>query len=458
MSEPAITGQGTVSETGQSDLYRAVWRWHFYAGLLVLPFLITLSITGALYLFRDEIDNFVHADLKRVAVQQAETVAPSQMITAALDAQPGKAVKFTDPPRPDASAEITVATAENERITVYADPYDGRILGTLPDRGTVMWTVRYLHSLRYFGPTARALIEIAGGWSILLVGTGIFLWWPRGRKGGMVSVRGTPRRRVFWRDLHAVTGLFVGGVIVFLAITGMPWSNVWGGKVNEWANGSNFGYPSGVRVDVPMSDRKLNDTAKTSWTPEQARVPESTGAGGGSRAIGIDTAAAIFDHLELHDGYTISLPGSPNGVYTGSVYPDDLHQQRVVHLDQYSGKALVDMGYDDYGPTGKWLEFGINTHMGQQFGLANQLLLLAACLAIIVMSVSAAVMWWKRRPARRLGVPPMPSDPRVFRGVMAILVVGGLLFPLVGLSLLAMLVFDWVIRRVSGSRQKPRMA
>lgn len=458
MTNPAITGHGTISETGQSDLYRAVWRWHFYAGLLVLPFLISLSITGALYLFDDEIDRIAHADLKRVSVQRGETVPPSQMIAAALEAQPGRAVKFTDPPRPDASAEITVANADNERIAVYIDPYDGRVLGALPDRGTIMWTVRYLHSLHYFGPTARALIEIAAGWSILLVGTGIFLWWPRGRTEGVITVRATPRRRVFWRDLHAVTGLLVGGVIVFLAITGMPWSNVWGGKVNEWANGSNFGYPSGVRVDVPMSDQKLNDIAKTSWTLEQARVPESTGADGRSQAIGIDAAATTFDRLGLHEGYTVSLPTSPSGVYTGSVYPDDLHQQRVVHLDQYTGKALVDMNYDDYGPAGRWLEFGINTHMGQQFGLANQLLLLAACLAIIALSVSAAVMWWKRRPARRLGVPPMPSDPRVFRGLLAILILGGLLFPLVGASLLVMLAIDWAIRHASRSRQRSRMA
>lgn len=37
-----------------SDLYRAVWRWHFYAGLLVLPFMITLAITGALPFLRGQ--------------------------------------------------------------------------------------------------------------------------------------------------------------------------------------------------------------------------------------------------------------------------------------------------------------------------------------------------------------------------------------------------------------------
>lgn len=456
MTNPAIARQDAASTATPSDLYRAVWRWHFYAGLLVLPFLITLSITGALYLFRDEIDTAYHADLKRVEVQQTETIAPSQMIANATAAYPGDAVKVTTPAAPNLSTEITVKTDAGEKLAVYVDPYTGQVLGSLPDRGTIMWTIRTLHSLKFFGPIARGLIEIAAGWSILLVGTGIYLWWPRGQKGGVVSVRATPKRRVFWRDLHAVTGLFVGGFIVFLAITGMPWSNVWGGKVNEWANGSNFGYPSGVRVDVPMSDQKLAEVSKTTWSLEQAQVPESSTAAG--NAIGIDRAIAIFDDLGLHAGYAVNIPGDPSGVYTGSVYPNDLSQQRVVHLDQYSGEPLIDMSYADYGPGGKWLEFGINTHMGQQFGPLNQWLFVVVCLAIITLSVSAAVMWWKRRPSRKLGVPPMPSDPRVFRGLLVILAIGGVIFPLVGISLLVMLTLDWLIRRVAQTSRHLRAA
>ena len=55
------------------------------------------------------------------------------------------------------------------------------------NRGTVMRTVRYLHSFKFFGQTPRKLIEIAAGWSILLVATGIYLWWPRNGRGGVVS-------------------------------------------------------------------------------------------------------------------------------------------------------------------------------------------------------------------------------------------------------------------------------
>lgn len=439
-------GRGSAGAAAHpaSDLYRAVWRWHFYAGLLVLPFMITLAVTGALYLFRDEIEAIVHSDLKRVAVEETAVTAPSAMVEAALSAHPGAALKFTAPATPATSAEITVSNEELGKLAVYVNPYTGEVLGALPNRGTIMWTIRTLHSLKYFGSVARAFIEVAAGWAILLVGTGLYLWWPRRQGAAVFSIRGKPRQRIFWRDAHAVTGLVVGFFIVFLAVTGMPWSGVWGGKVNEWANGNNFGYPAGVRVAVPMSDEHLDHVAKTSWTLEQAQIPQTPAHHHGAAPIGLDQAVHIFDRMGLAPGYAVDIPTTADGVYTGSVYPDDLSLQRVIHLDQYSGKPLIDVSYVQYGPLGKWLEWGINVHMGQQFGLANQLVLLAACLGIVLLAVSAAVMWWKRRPAGSLGVPPMPSDRRIFLGLLALLAVGGAIFPLVGLSLLVMATLDWL--------------
>ena len=447
----SFEGERAPAHSSSSNLYRAVWRWHFYAGLFVLPFMISLAVTGALYLFRDEFDNLIHPDLKRIeVVQNAPKALPSEIVSAALAAVPGAAVKYITPADPGASAEITVNTADGKRA-VYVNPYTAEVAGSLPDRGTVMWTIRYLHSLKYFGTYARYLIEIAAGWSILLVATGIYLWWPRKQTGGVVTVRGTPKKRVFWRDTHAVTGIFVGFFIVFLAVTGMPWSGVWGAKINEWANGSNFGYPAGIRTDVPMSGEHLDHVAKTSWSLEQAKIPESTHSAE-DQPIGIDEAIARFDALGLAAGYAVSLPGKPTGVYSGSVYPDDLAQQRVVHLDQYSGEPLIDMSYADYGPLGKALEWGINVHLGQQYGLANQIVLLAACIGIVLLAVSAGIMWWKRRPKGSLGVPPLPQEKRVLHGLLAILAIGGIIFPLVGASLLAMMALDLIVQ----SRQKRR--
>ncbi|MBX6375956.1 MAG: PepSY domain-containing protein [Acetobacteraceae bacterium] len=444
------------SGASASDLYRAVWRWHFYAGLLVLPFLIILSVTGGIYLFRHQLDPLIHHNLMRVEAQGTPPRPPSAQVEAALAARPGTVFRYVPPSSGTAAAEVGVRTPGGERIVVYVNPYDATVLGELPDRGTAMWLVRQIHSLVIAGPVANGLIEIAGGWTILLIGTGLYLWWPRGssrtrERGGVVSLRGTPRRRVFWRDLHAVTGLIVGSVLLFLAVTGMPWSVFWGSYVNKWANGHNFGYPAGVRVNLPMSDEHLGHAAPTTWSLEQARVPHSTGHG--PQPIGLDAAVETFNRLGLAPGYAVALPSGPTGVYTASVYPNDLSKQRVVHLDQYSGRPLLDMTYADYGPLGRALEWGINVHMGQQWGLANQLVLLAACIATVLLCVSAAVMWWKRRPSGSLGVPPLPSDRRVLRGVVAILAIGGVIFPLVGLSLLVMLAADLALIRFGRRRR-----
>ena len=73
----------------------------------------------------------------------------------------------------------------------------------------------------------------------------------------------------------------------------------------------------------------------------------------------------------------------------------------MIHLDQYTGEVLFDMGLADLGALGRAAEWGISVHMGQEFGTANQIALLLACMAIVLMAISAAVMWWKRRPADR---------------------------------------------------------
>lgn len=451
------------AQRASPDLYRAVWRWHFYAGLLVLPFLIWLAITGGLYVFKNEIDGFFHQRLLTVSAAATPARAPTELTAAALAAHPGALLKYTPPSAATRAAEALIATPGGERLAVFVDPYRAQVLGALPDGGSVAWTIRKLHSLKYFGKVARGAIEIAAGWAILLVLTGIYLWWPRGQKGGVVTVRATPAKRVFWRDLHAVTGLGVGGMLLFLAVTGMPWSVLWGNQINQWANGNNFGYPAGVRVQVPMSALRLADGETTAWSLQQARLPESGHEGHDGHeghsahaahamadmppqpsALTLDQAVAAFDQLGLAPGYAVQLPKGAQGVYSGSVYPADLARQRVVHLDQYSGQPLLDMRYADYGLMGRALEWGINIHLGMEWGVFNQALLVVTCLGIVLLCVSAAVMWWKRRPAGGLGVPPAPANRRLQAGVFALLLVGGAVFPLVGASMLVMGLIDYL--------------
>ena len=45
-----------MASAARSTLQHRVWRWHFFAGLMVIPFAVILAITGAIYLFKPQFD------------------------------------------------------------------------------------------------------------------------------------------------------------------------------------------------------------------------------------------------------------------------------------------------------------------------------------------------------------------------------------------------------------------
>ncbi|MHC1547058.1 PepSY-associated TM helix domain-containing protein [Phyllobacterium sp. K27] len=429
------------------SLYRAVWRWHFFAGLLVIPFMINLAVTGGLYLFKDEIDDTVFA-YRNIVEPKGESLAPSLLTENARAAVPGsKVVRYRVPSDPSHSVRVTVGTSV-EKTLVFVNPYSGAILGTVPEVKEFNQVVRQIHSLKYFGIVFNKMVEIVGGLALILVVTGFYLWWPRQQTGGVVSVRGTPSKRVFWRDLHAVTGASAGALIFFLAISGMPWSSYWGGQVNAALSSAGIGYPTRLWDDVPVSTVPTKDVVDhAGWTVENAPVPKSTPSLPGKR-VNLDQIIASSNEAGINPGYEVSLPTGKQGVYTAAIFPDDITKQRTIHYDRYTGKPLIDIKFSDYGIGGKVIEFGVGVHMGQYWGLANQIIMLLTCLAIVLTSVTAIVMWWKRRPSGRLGVPPMPSQTSIFITLTMVILGFGIAFPLTGFAILAMLVIDQLITRI----------
>lgn len=49
---PAQARQSAIGDR----LYRIAWRWHFYAGMMIAPALIVVAATGAIYIFKDELE------------------------------------------------------------------------------------------------------------------------------------------------------------------------------------------------------------------------------------------------------------------------------------------------------------------------------------------------------------------------------------------------------------------
>lgn len=442
--------QDAGASTRSHSLYRAIWRWHFFAGLLVIPFLLNLACTGSLYVFKNEINSTFFAG-RNTVTPQGVPLPPSRIIAAAESRFPDRtAVSVTEGRTATASSKVMMSGAAG-KLLVFVDPYDGRVLDALPPDQEFNQVVRKIHSLEYFGAFANRIIEAVGGFTMVLVVTGIFLWWPRSQTGGVVTIRGRPARRVFWRDMHAVTGAFAGIFIFFLAFTGMPWSNYWGSNINAYLTKSGLGTPAQLWDDVPKSSLVTQDiVSKSGWTMQTAPVPSSVqrpDSGRPAIAIGVDRAFEIARSNGIAKGFELDLPHDATGVYTAAIFPENLANERTIHIDQYSGKPLVDISYPQYPVLGRAMEWGINVHMGQEWGLFNQLLMLATCLCIVLVCVTGIVMWWKRRPSGRMGVPAMPTERNVYLGLWIIAGLFGLAFPMSGVAIAAMIAVDQSVIR-----------
>jgi uncharacterized iron-regulated membrane protein len=432
-----VSAEPTDNARPDGSLYRAVWRWHFYAGLIVLPFLLWLAITGGLYLYKPELEALVYRDWS--GIDATRSIMPLDPMIAAVERGAGATVvQVMRPASPAASWRMTLRDPAGTRRLAFVDPQDGTVLGMTGDGG-VMQTIRNLHSLAITGPVGNAVIEIAAGWAVLLVLTGLYLWWPR-RGSPVIGARGRPSGRTFWRDIHASVGLVGAAVILFLALTGMPWTGVAGKQLQSLVASSGLGRPK-----APTANEHDHGVAKQSlpWSMQEMVHPMSHGSGD----IGPGRAMAIAAGQGLAVPWTMTLPSSPAAPYLVSATIARAQDARAIYIEAATGRVLQDARYSGFGAGARAIEWGIATHQGQQYGEPNRLVMLAGCIAIALLAPTALMLWWKRRRHGRLEAPPRAIDRRKARGVAALMIAIGAVFPLTGVSLVAALVLDMAVRR-----------
>ncbi|KKW92312.1 PepSY-associated TM helix domain-containing protein [Sphingobium chungbukense] len=409
--------------------YRAMWRWHFYAGLIVLPVLALMAVTGALYLYKPEIERIVYRD--RIVVQPGGALlAPSRLVAAVEKASGGRVSQIQRPAASDESWRLTVG-----RTAWFVDPYDGRILGSMAGGG-VMKTIKDLHSLAITGPIGNRLVEVVAGWAILLCVTGLYLRWPRAGNRAL-ALRGRPGGRLFWRDLHGTVGFLAAGVILFLAVTGMPWTEVWGGGLRGVITAQGLGRPSAAVVPWSAPVKEV-----LPWA-----LREGGAVRGGAGGVDVDEIMRIADRRGLTGGVTIGVPASPGSPWLVSALAVRAEDSHVLTIDAGSGAVAQDVDWRMFGGGAKAVEWGVATHQGLEYGEPNRLLMLAGCLCLLLLCVTGPVLWWKRRPEGRLGEPPAAAQgaKRIVAGLMLGL---GVLFPLTGLSMVAALLGEWAAGRL----------
>lgn len=438
----------------QPNFYNLAWRWHFYAGLFVAPFMVMLALTGIIYLFKPQLDLLMYSSLLEVPAGH-HTVPADDLLQRVKAAYPqGQVTQYLPPVNAERSAQFVVKNAGHE-LNVFVDPYHGDILGEQDAKQNLQAIARAIHGELMIGTVGDRLIEMAAGWGVVLVVSGLFLWWPRGQAAGILWPRLNSRGRVLWRDLHAVTGFWGATLLLVMLLSGMTWTGFWG---KQYAQVWNV-FPAAMWDNVPTSDieaRSLNSATRQTvpWAMESTPMPMSgdhaehmnhgnAHAGPAAPEVSLQDVQNIASERKVEPGYSITLPTTATGVFTIAVFADDPRNDATLHIDQYTGKVLADVRFEHYGTVARATEIGVMLHEGKMFGTFNQIVVLLICLMILLSAVSGVVIWWKRRPEGKFGVPPLRHDLPTWKTGVAIMLVLAVVFPLVGASLL----FVWLLDR-----------
>ena len=441
--------------------YRTIWRWHFYAGLFCIPFVLWLATTGSIYLFRPQIEMWLDQPYEHLAVTGPRATGEAQ-VKAALAAEPGSNLHYYQLPRSEQSAVQIIVGRGAKEYRVYVNPYTLAVLQIVDEDQRPMMKVFHLHGELLLGDKGSYIVETAASWAIIMILTGLFLWWPRNAKGlgGVLYPRLRQGQRIFWRDIHAVTGIWVSSIALLFLFSGLPWAKSWGAylKAARRISGKavvHQDWTTGTSSEIAKR-MAMNGTAGAATADEHAghhgHMNMWSGAPGGYEAM--DRMIAAVAPLHLAFPVLISPPTQAHGPWSAKSDSQNRTVRTDLTLDAATGTVLSRIDFDQRPWIDRAVGIGVAAHEGHLFGWLNQLVNLCTALGLIVLCLSALVMWWKRRPEGILGAPVPLFRPRLTWAFAILVCALGIYLPFFGLSLaLVALTERYILRRLPGAQQ-----
>jgi uncharacterized iron-regulated membrane protein len=341
---------------------------HLYLALIAGVFVIILGLTGAIMAFEPELDHVLHAKLSYVT-PRTHRLSLADLGAAVQRAFPGEHIGgYLLSSSPDIAAGVSIKRGE-----VAIDPYTGAVLGVREGGQDFLGWVHQLHlrlTIRNKADTGKTIIKWAGVAMMILLLSGIYLWWPVKR----ISIAAGATGRRFWFDVHNAVGIFSLVFLLVLTFTGVM-----------------IGFEEST---VPMFYRMTGS--------EATKAPQTPPPPPGARPITPDQAMEIAAAaIPGAFPFQIGIPG-PKGAYQiRSRFPEDLTpggRSRVI-VDQYTGNVLYAEGSRTAPAGTRMVIVNRAIHTGDIFGIPSKILMSLACLMAVMQVFSGGIMWWKRTRA-----------------------------------------------------------
>ncbi len=371
--------------------FRKIHLW------LAVPFGLIITIicfTGALLVFEDQVTQLTNRHLYYVESPGSQPL-PVGTLVEKVESQLTKGATITGVtiyPQPDRSYQVNLSAPKG--AAVYIDPYTGEVLGQsqrTPFFRTVFMLHRWLLGSRpadggiFWG---KSIVGVSTLLMVVILITGLVIWWPRSRKGLKQGVTIALRKGKarFWHDLHAAGGIYVLLLVLVMALTGLTWSFDW----YKNAFYTLFGVETTAPAKGPAPKEKSPQGPQPGTTTE-ATAPVTPFACW--QQVYDQVAAENPDRLkiEITDG-TASVSNNRYGNIRGT--------DRYT-FDPQSGQITGASLYKDTGNSGKIRGWIYSVHTGAWGGNLTRIIWFLAALLGATLPLTGYYLWIKRLYRKR---------------------------------------------------------
>ncbi len=364
-----------------------VRKVHLWLGLASGLIVFIVALTGAGWVFQEEI-NQLWGEKYPVEAKGGAFITPTQARAHAQQVFPDRTIHGTAYGQPDEPVEVIFYQAEPEFYrSVFLDPYSGKVLGTKDHRNGFFGFLLRGHIYLWIPNRVLGYALTSYGTLIFVVMllTGLILWWPKKRKGLKQRLTFDWKSSTRWRrknfDLHTVVGFYAFALALVIGYTGLVMSLGWvktatyralgGDKNPKFAIPANSSYPdASTDSDIAIIDQLVPRL--------RAEVPD-------------------YEEIEVHYPATDS-----SGIYV------ELRTQREVYysadfrfFDQRTGQELQSESvygrYEDAGVADKILRMNYDIHIGAIGGLPGKIIAFVISLLIASLPITGTLLWWGRR-------------------------------------------------------------
>ena len=347
---------------------RATFQIHLWLGLALGLYIAGVSATGAVLVFRSELQRATTPALFRQAHPDAPQADVATVVEGLRAAYPDYTLVGVDAPWAGRQNFLAYETKGRAFITVLADASTGVVLGQLPERSFVA-RVQDLHESLLGGAIGRTLNGVGGLVLVVLSLSGAIIWWP-GK---------TNWRRTSWQ-LHRTAGIWMLLLIVMWSASGaaFEFSKPFRNAVNRLS-------------PLTVTPRVLSNPARQGLAPSPtavsfiARARQASPTAEFVRIVMPASDRAPFLVVMTRAGETRTLDGGNVDYF----------------FDQYTGEPLLTFDHAPRTAGDRVVASLVPLHMGAFGGLGVKLVWAVFGLSPLLLFITGTLMWWQRMRAKR---------------------------------------------------------